>query len=269
MYVSRDSGEKDGFEIRLAPYTFIEFYDPSQTENICASLCRPPEKLIVFGGHPTATERFCAVYRDIMGKRGFDSPAEAVWVNPNNASAVESELRRVIVSEKENGRACAVDLTGGSDLCLFAAGRVAADYPDLRFHRYSVSRRIIYDSDPSGIRLGALEVPPLQMDELVRLCSGELMECAMRHSDPLSIPERAEERLGPVWDACRKNPAGWNRMTGELAKCLADPPEAVPAGLKRFLASWERLGYLRSDTDGGKFRVSFSDGASKLLLTRS
>lgn len=256
-----DQNRIRGEDPRQAPYTYIELFDDSPVENLCASLLQPPAKLVVVAGGDQNAGLFLDAYQAVMKARGFDVPAEIAETDRNDYRAVAETIESVIRNEGRAGRGCALDLTGGDDLSLFAAGTVFASHPELQLHRYNVESGQILNPDGDAAGLDDEHLSPLGVGEFVRLCTGFLPDMDMQVRNPGSIPADFGALTRTAWEQCRKR-GFWNEAAAALA-----------AGEKlgrweRHISFWQAKGWVTSwDSETGT--VAFADRHRQDLLTRS
>ena len=100
--------------------TYIEFFDETSTENICACLTNVPERVVLIGNKFKIMKKYGEIYRDVLRKRGHDVDFVYRTVNRNSVTDIVEELSKVIEMYED----CHIGHTGGEDLSLVAAGIV-------------------------------------------------------------------------------------------------------------------------------------------------
>ena len=112
--------------------TVIEFFDRTPVENIISCLSMRPNKVILAGGSSDMSEHG-RILKRVAAAHGLDIEISCVPVDRNNLTNAVSGLCGIIESEPGD---FSIDLTGGEDLLLVAAGIVA--------ERYAKERRTPY-----------------------------------------------------------------------------------------------------------------------------
>ena len=139
---------------------FVEFYDKNQIENVVTALFASPrdegddplvdavpEGVYLFGDGWTVKEA-CERYRRIFTQRGKDIPFYPVSADRNRIETIVCSLSKVVAEHEY----IAIDVTGGDELFLVAAGVVIERYPEkhVQLHRFSIASDAITDTDLDG-----------------------------------------------------------------------------------------------------------------------
>lgn len=101
--------------------TIIELFDESPILNVLASAVFKPEKVIFFGADLEHEVESRNDYARFFKHRGEDIKMEYASTDIENIDCVESTLSEIISANPD----CVVDVTGGSDIALLAAGMAA------------------------------------------------------------------------------------------------------------------------------------------------
>ena len=101
--------------------TLIELFDESPILNVLASVAFKPEKLIFFGADPLQVEESCGDYNRFFKSRGESPEIEYISADMENIDEVNDTLAKIISENPD----CVVDVTGGKDIALLAAGMAA------------------------------------------------------------------------------------------------------------------------------------------------
>ncbi len=189
--------------------TFIEFFDKTCVENICACLSAIPERVIFLGDKKKELESHAARYEKLFAERGQTVEFICKSVNRNNLKSIVSLLSDIVGKYGD----CAFGLTGGDGLFLTAAGIVYERYKDknVQLHRYNINNNKIYDCDDDGNVLSVNENSCLSVKENVRIYGGDVIEGR-------SFEEDCEHDVLKIWDICRKNVKAWNAAVNNLKK---------------------------------------------------
>ena len=101
--------------------TLIELFDESPILNVLASVAFKPEKLIFFGADPLQVEESRGDYNRFFKSRGENPEIEYISADMENIDEVNDTLAKIISENPD----CVVDVTGGKDIALLAAGMAA------------------------------------------------------------------------------------------------------------------------------------------------
>ncbi|MBO7215562.1 MAG: DUF1887 family protein [Clostridia bacterium] len=189
--------------------TFIEFFDKTCVENICACLSAIPERVIFLGDKKKELDAHATRYEKLFAERGQTVDFICKSVNRNNLKSIVALLSDIV----EKYGDCAFGLTGGDGLFLTAAGIVYERYKDknVQLHRYNINNNKIYDCDNDGNVLSVNENSCLSVKENVRIYGGDVVEGKSFGTD-------RESDILSVWDICRKNVKAWNAAVNNLKK---------------------------------------------------
>lgn len=112
--------------------TLIELYDEKPIENVLATEMFRPEELIMLCPPETVSDK---VLRESLGKyfeyRGCPVKITVVPVSLLDAAKVEKQLKTILDTHED----CAIDISGGTDASLFAAGAACGDTPVFTYSR--------------------------------------------------------------------------------------------------------------------------------------
>ena len=112
--------------------TIIELYDERPIENVLgAEVFRPKELVILCPAEVESTNVLAKSLRKYFEHRGCPIKVTVVPVSLLDAKKVEKQLRRVIETRED----CVIDISGGTDAALFAAGCVDPDVPVITYSR--------------------------------------------------------------------------------------------------------------------------------------
>ena len=135
-------------EDKVFGMTVIEFFDRTPVENIISCLSMRPNKVILAGGSSDMSEHG-RILKRVAAAHGLDIEISCVPVDRNNLTNAVSGLCGIIESEPGD---FSIDLTGGEDLLLVAAGIVAERYAQnggrhIELHHYNVRTGAVQDCD--------------------------------------------------------------------------------------------------------------------------
>ncbi len=188
--------------------TYIEFFDKTATENICACLCKTPERVIFVGKDRKQMERFVENYKQILTNRGQKTQFIIQALSRNNLDGIV-ELFGNIVNSYEN---CVFDLTGGDELYLVGAGIIFERFPEksIELVRFNINSNKVYDCDNNG-KPDFSPFPNLSVEENVAVYGGRVIwdEGATRRWDN---SRELFEDVDKIWNVCKRDVKGWNNL---------------------------------------------------------
>lgn len=200
---------------------YIEFFSDNVLENICSSLLCPPETLCLIGSDPALMKTHAERYEKLFSGRGTPVRVRVRQAEKGSLFALVKELHR-IADETDDGE-CVIDLTGGTDLCLTAAGivygRLENNPKRVQLQRVDIRTGRIQNVDEDGTVVKPAYDPALTVPEFVSLFGGEITNKTAGFAD---ITGETKEAVGRLWSVCAEDPARWNRMTGLLGYFAKD-----------------------------------------------
>ena len=188
--------------------TLIELYDERPIENVLAAeMFRPEEMVLVCPPHVAEMSGLRRSLKTYFARRGCPVKVTFVSTSLLDAVKVEKTLREVLSSRED----CAIDISGGSDAALFAAGAISGDTP---VFTYSWKKNSFFEIKnapfardlPCTIRLNA--------EACFLMAGGTLLP---GRADNESLRARLDEidRLFSVYSAYRRI---WNRQVSYFQK---------------------------------------------------
>lgn len=198
--------------------TYIEFFDASAIENVCAVLTLASERVILVGSDADELNKSCSRYEKLMASRGKSVKfLPKVVVNTNLKTIVDS-LSDMIRAEADRGGECVIDLTGGNDLYLAAAGivygRLTASGVKLNLVRFDITRGTVVDVDGDGLPVFP-DIPGITVEENVRIYGGKVVFDNEKKGTTLrwTVDDALREDVSALWDICRRDFTEWNTQT--------------------------------------------------------
>ena len=230
--------------------TFIEFFDKTSVENLCACLTSPPARMILIGDKIKHLLNHAERYQRVFEERGYSVEIFCKTLNRNNLQGIVSYLSE-IVETYEN---CAFGLTGGDDLFLTAAGIVYERYKHkgIQLHRFNIRNNTVYDCDSDGNSLTVNENTFLSVSENIRIYGGDII-----YGDGATVNWEIDadfaNDIRKIWDICKKDVKKWNT--------------AINGGDVRssVFASLERASLLKRDG----YRIVYKSDRVKRCLTKA
>ncbi len=205
--------------------TLIELYDERPIENVLGTEVFHPEETILLCPPEVESARgLQESLRHYFAHRGCTVRITVVQVSLLNAAKVEKTLKSVIGTHPD----CAIDISGGTDASLFAAGAVSA-MTDVAVYTYSRRKNAFFEirnapfarNLPCEVRLDAESCFLMAGG---RLLPGRLDNRELRRRLPMI------DRLFSVFRKYRKE---WNRQISYLQQISSAEPGKLRAGGKR------------------------------------
>lgn len=134
----------------------IELFDKEQIYNYLATLVFKPEKVYFVGDSEIMGGNCRAKTEKLARISGIDAQFLYRFANPDNFSLLRSKIAEIIEDEKKLGNECIIDVTGGRDLALVAAGYLMSLGAEvIRYDRKIQAFRILSSGEthPANIKL--------------------------------------------------------------------------------------------------------------------
>ena len=208
--------------------TYIEFFDETSTENICACLTNVPDRVVILGNKYKTMRKYAEIYKEMLKKRGHDVEFTCRTINRNDLSDIVEELTRVIEMYDD----CLIGLTGGEDLSLVAAGIVYERYKDrkLQMHRFNIRNNKIIDCDQDGVTIEK-DIPALTVAENIHIYGGSVLSEEEKPQGTYywDVDEEFFDEINSIWEICKKDVRLWNTQIAVFAaaESVRDPKEDV------------------------------------------
>lgn len=195
--------------------TYIEFFTKTATENICACLANVPDRVVMVG-YNNLMELHAERYKKILAERGHgDVEFVCRWVDSGDLQAIVRELCDIINEYPDS----ILDLTGGEELYLVAAGIVRERYKNIKMHYFDIADNKVHDCDGDGRTI--LDGKPMHIgiSESIRLHGGDIIYSDDRPDGTYEWDMTNEfcRDIESMWEICRNDVKKWNIQTGVFA----------------------------------------------------
>lgn len=210
--------------------TVIEFFDKTCIENMLSAMLCKPDRVVYLGHSKKVIDKSLDAYREVLASRGLNVQLYSRSMNRNNLQRIVDDLSEFVEQDEH----CVLNLDGGEDLYLVAAGMVAQKYPDrLSLHRFNIRNNTILDCDADGN--DQLEEPiRISVEENIRIYGGRVLTEA-QHPDgmyPWDFNETFRQDLMKLWKICCAYKTDWNNTVSTLG-CIAKwLPHEDPRGFR-------------------------------------
>lgn len=199
--------------------TLIELYDERPIENVLGTeMFRPYETVIICPPEVEANRALKRTMRQYFEHRGCPVKLTFVPVSMLDAVKVERVLREILDTHQD----CAIDISGGTDASLFAAGSASGDTPVYTYSRkknafFEIKNAPFARSLPCTVRLDAASCFLMAGGTLL---PGREDNAALRQRLPMI------DRLFEVYSKYRRI---WNRQISYIQKISSSEPGALEA----------------------------------------
>ena len=272
--------------------TYIEFFSPVVSENICTCLARLPERVVLIGDNRKLLGRHTERYRELFSTIDPDHPIEFIprSVNKNDMKSVINALSELV--EKYDD--CVFDLTGGEDVYLVAVGIVSERYSarGLQLQRFNLRNGRVMDCDMDGQVVQELKMPSLTVEQNIRFFGGSIIRTGVSATYDWDLSPDFIADIALMWEICRQDAAKWNMLLKIFAQAESmdiakNDPLLLRASLKgmrhavyyaneEYLDKSEVLSYLMDnrlithcDWEDGNLELRFKDPQIKKVLTKA
>lgn len=194
--------------------TVVEFFDKDSIENIVSTLLCYPDKVVFVGDNIKAMNRSIKKYQNIVESRGRNVEFIPISVTRNELEDIINKLNKIIEDYGE----VEIDLTGGEDLYLVAAGVVFSTHPDkVKLHRYNINNGVLYDCDADGNVINS-NPDKLRVDENIAIYGGRIVYDYERAKGThrWSFDKEFVSDVDIMWNICCNDHKTWNNVM----KCL-------------------------------------------------
>ncbi|MCD8036041.1 MAG: DUF1887 family CARF protein [Clostridiales bacterium] len=183
--------------------TLIEYFDKDTIKNILAVLTLKPQRVVYIYDSAINDDKYFIALKKCFKKHIKDVEVEKVPVNINSVQDIYEKTIDAI----ERYDACAMEMTGGSELMMIAG------------HRAGFEKNIkMYHTDIAGGKIHDIDDPEFSMDTAV-LSLEDFMDAKGAEFVGESHREPEEEHFGAILDMCRyifKNLKDWSYTCGYL-----------------------------------------------------
>ncbi|MBQ8606350.1 MAG: DUF1887 family protein [Clostridia bacterium] len=206
--------------------TIIEFFDSNDIENIAGTLLCAPEKTIFIGDNYKKLMTVIGSYKTIVRARKLSTEFEVRTVNRNDLKDIVSALRETVNQNSD----CVIDLTGGDELYLVAAGIVSNLYPDkVSLHRFNIRNGMLYDCDDTGC---SVKAGPASVDvcENIAVYGGRVVFDAEKNgaTHRWDFTDEFKTDIRKLWNVYCDGTGYWNSQVGTFSGINAYIPQKDP-----------------------------------------
>lgn len=133
----------------------IELYDKEPIYNYLAACVFTPDR-VYFVGNSETSDKKCRLKTEKFARlTGIDAEFRYISVESVCFDGIRSAIEKIIDAEKKDGNKCIIDVTGGSDLALVAAGSLIGKCEDIvRYDNNRGDFRMLSCNETRTVNLG-------------------------------------------------------------------------------------------------------------------
>lgn len=190
--------------------TLIELFDQEHMENIVACLRLQPEEA-VFLGVEEQMRPVLERYEVLLRKKGIKTKIRPKDVELNNVQSIT----RILLSIIDSRDRCVIDITGGDERLVMAAGAALAQLSPQQREKVAVQRFEMPEGE-AGDYDGDGKVLP---EKTVALTAGEMIALHGGTIHPSTMQPAVSYCPADVdflWQILKGDPRGWNKLISTL-----------------------------------------------------
>ena len=198
--------------------TLIELYDERPLENVLGVEVFRPERVVFVCPETVAgNKRIHWQLKDYFRHRGLEPELSFARANIYDAESVLQLLRRTVDQDPD----CAVDITGGTDAVLFAAGLLSAERPVPVF-TYSRKRNAFFDIRNAPFAANLPCQVRFSVEDCFRMAGGSMRTGRVDNQ----ILNRYLKDFDPFFRLYLEHRQDWTRIVTFLQRVSQTAPEA-------------------------------------------
>ena len=198
--------------------TLIELYDERPLKNVLSTEVFSPERTVFICPPEVGRDaRLQQKLREYFAHRGVQAELEFVTASLLDASAVAKHLREVVARYPD----CALDIAGGTDAALFAAGLLCANV-DIPVFTYSRKRNTFFDIRGAAF---ARDLPcqvRLKVEDCFLMAGGAVRSGRVDNS----ILGRYLSLIDPFFALYLDHRRDWKHIVGYIQRVSQTPKDA-------------------------------------------
>lgn len=205
--------------------TLIELYDERPLENVLGvEMFRPEQVVYICPAEVAGDKRIHRQLRDYFQHRGFSPELRFAKADVYDTESVLALLRRTTQAHPD----CVVDITGGTDAVLFAAGLLSAERP-IPVFTYSRKKNSFYNIRNADF---AHQLPcqvRYSVEDCFRMAGGSMRTGRVDNA----ILDRYREDYEPFFQLYLRHRRDWTQIVTFLQRISqTGPDEPIPLAVK-------------------------------------
>jgi len=250
--------------------TLIELYDTNVVFNISAAAALKPENIIFICGTGISNSRK-SLTRAMLSKHSPDSTVKFIDVNPMDEASVKEAFDKISAKKRD----CALELTGGTELLAYMAGKFT-DNMNAFIYRPK-SGKLTYVSGPDAGKTLKCRIS-LDIRDFAYMAKGRYLRHG--HFDVETFDKDIFSDAKKVWEIFLKYKDEWHKQVSFFQAISAEDslyyngPKAIRVKLDSFLfantdilSELSRAGVIKDFAlKGEKISFKFKNHTIKTLL---
>ena len=198
--------------------TLIELYDERPLENVLGvEMFRPQRVVYICPENVAGDKRVHRQLREYFRHRGLEPELQFLRTDVYDCESVLQQLRRIAAEDED----CAIDITGGTDAVLFAAGLLSAERPVPVFtysrkrNRFFNIRNAVFAADlPCDVRFS--------VEDCFRMAGGSMRTGRVDNK----ILDRYMDDYDPFFRLYLEHRRDWTHIVTYFQRVSQTAPEA-------------------------------------------
>lgn len=235
--------------------TLIELYDERPLENVLSTEVFRPEKTVFVCSRDVADDKkLKRKLRNYMQHRGVNTELIFTRAGMYSAPEIEQRLREIVETNED----CALDVSGGTDDALFAAGRVSADC-NLPVFTYSRKKNSFFNISNAPFAKGLQCELKFTVEDTILMAGGALRQGRVDNA----VLNRYADKIEPFFRLYLRNRREWTKAVDYVQEISKAPKEGkiplsvsgsyaqkaarggkIPAP-EKILREYEEIGFIR------------------------
>ena len=193
--------------------TLIELYDERPLENVLGVEVFRPERVVYVCPSRIASDRALQQrLRNYFAHRGQSVSLEFVKADVYQSLAILKTLRKIVECYPD----CAMDITGGTDAVLYAAGMLGAEFPMPAF-TYSRKKNRFYEIQNADFAAGLPCQVIYTVEDCFRMAGGELRPGRVNNE----LLAEYDRDVQPFYRLYMKHRRDWVRLISYIQRVSA------------------------------------------------
>jgi len=234
--------------------TYVELFDKTSIENICAILTNVPNRVVLVGNNKKKIERCIKHYKKVFSKRGYNIEFVSKAVSKWDIEQVVQVLTEILNTYED----CEFGVTGGDEIALVALGILYERNRDknIQIHRIGINNNRIYDCDKDGNTIEK-DIPSISVEENVRIYGGDVMYGDVTEEETYQwslTPEFCKD-IETMWSICSVSVTKWN-IQSRVFETIGEVGDTSADGLT-VIATKEAIRKYYQKNKVGKYSVNY------------
>ena len=196
----------------------IELFDREQIYNYLATLIFRPEKVYFVGDGEIMGENCRRKTEKLAKIKGIRTEFLYRYASPDNFALLRHKIEEIIKDEKKLGNECVIDVTGGRDLALVAAGYLMS--LGVEIIRYAPKKKIFRILSDGETCLAEIN---LSCEDMITIAGGTIYS----NTHSLSHSEKEWEIIRKIIHLYFKNRDVWTKFVKYLQRVSKQEGEKV------------------------------------------